>query len=214
MVAAGTEGLIRAAEKFDERKGWKFSTYAYWWIRQGINRGWETEGTMIRIPTHCHEGIRKVARTRAILRREKKDHSDVAVAEALGITVTKLEAIDEAAALLPNRILSVNLRVGDSDMEEVGNLIPDHSQSPWDEVMRNDTGEAVDRLLSTLSQKHQSIIRARFGIGQDKPATLEELGKTHGVCKERARQILGKAMQQLRRKAARNPEFRALLEVL
>jgi RNA polymerase primary sigma factor len=212
MIAAGTEGLIRAAEKYDGETGYKFSTYAYWWIRQAIARRYEAEGTMIRIPVHCHEGIKKLYKAKTAIAMARERESPERIAEMTGLKLEKIKHLTSSAALMPHRIASLDLRVGVNELDELGSLVPDPTQSPWEESAREGMAEAVESLMATLTDREKEVVAIYYGLDGQGVRTLVEVGKELGVCRERARQLHGKAMQKLKRIAAKNPQMRVLLE--
>ncbi|MBD3135685.1 sigma-70 family RNA polymerase sigma factor [Microbispora bryophytorum] len=194
LVQHGILGLIRAARKFDPRKGHKFSTYATWWIRQTVIRAIADEGAAIRIPVHMHEKMRMVAATESALRRAGKSATAVDVALATGLDV---RAVEEARALSKvtdslDRIIGDGANLGDFLS------LPDPTPGPEERLQEMLSEEAVEEWLAPLSEKEADILRRHLGLDDDEPQTLEQIGHHYGVTRERIRQIEAKALEQIR----------------
>jgi RNA polymerase primary sigma factor len=195
LVQEGNIGLMKAAERYQYRKGFKFSTYATWWIRQGITRALADQSRTIRIPVHQTEASHRIMR---VTRR---------LGQQLG-RPAKLEEIAQVLRMRPERLhetvqafqepIALEHPVGDGTTE-LGELLPDLQAVPPDaHVHRTEMANQVDRILSTLTPREQTVIRLRFGIGYDQPSTLEQVGQNLSVTRERIRQIEAKALKKLK----------------
>jgi RNA polymerase primary sigma factor len=195
LVQEGNIGLMKAAERYQYRKGFKFSTYATWWIRQGITRALADQSRTIRIPVHQTEASHRILR---VTRR---------LGQQLG-RPARLEEIAEVLRMRPDRLhetvqafqepVALEHLVGGGDTE-FGELLPDlQAVSPDEYVHRTERTHQLDRILETLTPREQTVIRLRFGIGQDQPRTLEQVGQSLSVTRERIRQIEAKALKKLK----------------
>ena len=196
LIQEGNLGLIKAAEKYDGSKGWRFSTYATYWIRQTISRALGDQSRTIRIPANMVELLSKVKKASAELTQSlRRDPTDQEIADKLNIELDKVQTVMDIA----QATASLDTPVDDEGETSMGDLIADTStENPYQNMVAEANRQIVESVLSTLSSKEAEILRMRFGIGADRPMTLEEVGKHYGVTRERIRQVENKAIRKLR----------------